>query len=229
MPIQINLLAERLAIEEERRKDPVKKAIIFASAVVALFVLWAVAKQVTIFRLGSQVKVHNLEFENVQAKYEQLTADQKVIQEYVNKLKSLNSLSTNRFLWANVLNALQQLPYDEMNIVVTRIVTKQTYNLTKGKIGDPNSDDPIKRATIPDYMTEKRDFLVEARDYSTPAGGQVAEFRRKLYALDYISNRVESADSVRLIGRSAEQPDPIIPGARFVLFTVSVIFPDEER
>ncbi|HYE32451.1 MAG TPA: hypothetical protein VEH27_13545, partial [Methylomirabilota bacterium] len=42
MPIRINLLAEQLAAEEARRKDPVKRAIWVGSFIAAVAVLWSV-------------------------------------------------------------------------------------------------------------------------------------------------------------------------------------------
>jgi uncharacterized membrane protein YiaA len=48
MAISINLLAEAQAAEEQRRKDPVKRAALAAGFVVFLVALWATTLQLRI-------------------------------------------------------------------------------------------------------------------------------------------------------------------------------------
>ena len=47
MPIRINLLEENLVQEEQRRKDPVKRAVWIGGFVVFLVGLWALRMQTT--------------------------------------------------------------------------------------------------------------------------------------------------------------------------------------
>ena len=45
MPIRINLLAEQLAAEEARRRDPVKRAFWAGGALVAVVIVWIISLQ----------------------------------------------------------------------------------------------------------------------------------------------------------------------------------------
>src|SRR5687768_527435 len=55
MPIRINLLAEAKLAEEQRRKDPVKRATFAAAFLVSLVVLWTTTLQFKIIAAGSDL------------------------------------------------------------------------------------------------------------------------------------------------------------------------------
>ena len=56
MPIRINLLAEAQAAEEMRRRDPVKRAVWIAGALVLVVAAWVVFLQVKIMKASGQLR-----------------------------------------------------------------------------------------------------------------------------------------------------------------------------
>ena len=124
MPIRINLLAEALAAAELRRKNPVKRGIWVGSFLVCVIVLWIINLQLNILFEKKNYNNIGVNWTNKMAKFSAVTNEEVKIRDLDFKLKQLDQLRTNRFLWAPVLNALQQTMVDE--IQVTRVKGEQT-------------------------------------------------------------------------------------------------------
>src|SRR5882672_2589375 len=109
MPIRINLMAEALAEEDLRRRDPVKRAIFMGSFLVVLSLVWfsstwleyMMAKK-GLTTVQEQIQTRTNEFAQVQLDLKKIADTQK-------RLDSLQKLATTRFLQGNLMNALQQL------------------------------------------------------------------------------------------------------------------------
>jgi hypothetical protein len=107
MPIRINLLAEQQAAEEARRKDPVKRAAIIGGALVFLVLVWTLSTHM-------QVKARRAELANLDTAFKQLDdrargvrTVQAEVGDFERRIASLDRYSTNRILWASMLDALQ--------------------------------------------------------------------------------------------------------------------------
>lgn len=116
MPIRINLLAEQQAAEEARRKDPVKRALIVGGALVALTLLWTLSTHM-------QVKARRAELANLDTAYKQLDEKargvrtvQAEVGDLERRINSLDRYSTNRILWASMLDALQRPAFDRIRL-----------------------------------------------------------------------------------------------------------------
>ncbi len=117
MPIRINLLAEQQAAEDARRRDPVKRALWAGGALVAVLVLWAVSLQfrVTVAKAaltGTSSRLQSLEDNSTEAR--QRWAEASSVE---SRLENLRRYTTNRFLCATALDALQQLEVDDVRVV----------------------------------------------------------------------------------------------------------------
>ena len=108
MPIRINLLAEAQAAEELRRKDPVKLAFYVAGFVVFLIALWAMTLQFKIMAAGSDLSGLGSKWKSIEPRYNEVVQRKRQAIEMEEKLAALGRMTTNRFLWANALNAFQQ-------------------------------------------------------------------------------------------------------------------------
>jgi hypothetical protein len=117
MPIRINLLAEQQAAEEARRKDPVKRAIWIGGFVVAVVVIWIGYGQLKLSRVKSELAGHEAHWKSIQPRFLQVSNDFRETAFIRQKLESLQRYSTNRFMWANTLNALQQATNDKVRVV----------------------------------------------------------------------------------------------------------------
>src|SRR6266436_771029 len=117
MPIRINLLAESQALEEMRRRDPVKRAIWVGVLLASLLLAYSISLQFKAIiakselgRLDAQIASYTNENQRVQV-------NQKRLADVNQKLGALWQLSTNRFLNGTVLNALQQTMVDDVHLV----------------------------------------------------------------------------------------------------------------
>ncbi len=121
-------MAEQLAAEELRRRDPVKKAFWLAGLAVALMLLWALY-------LGLNVRSESADLADLQLKWAAQTNTSlqasNAFRNYLDledKLKSLGRYATNRFLWANALNALQYTTVTNVRLVSLTSVEEYTTN-----------------------------------------------------------------------------------------------------
>ncbi|MBI4659200.1 MAG: hypothetical protein HY735_10185 [Verrucomicrobia bacterium] len=117
MPIRINLLAEQQAAEEARRRDPVKRAIWAGSAVVALVLLWILNLQFKVNSAQSELARQEGEWKRIEPTYLQVSNRYRETGLIRKHLASLESYSTNRFLWSHALNALQHVSDEKVRVV----------------------------------------------------------------------------------------------------------------
>src|SRR5271154_2131475 len=120
MPIRINLLAEAQAAEEMRRNNPVKRGIWVGTFLVALVGIWALKVQMDITLAKSQYSNAENAWKSKDPAYAAVTNTQNRIADINHKLAQLDSLTTNRFLWGPVLNALQKAAINDVSVAEFR-------------------------------------------------------------------------------------------------------------
>jgi hypothetical protein len=128
MPIRINLLAEQQAEEEARRRDPVKRAGWVAGVLIALMLLWCAQLQFRLGGLRSDLADHEGRWKRMGPEFLQISNDFQESGMIRKKLNSLQKYATNRFLWANALDALQQTADDQVRVATltgTSVLTEQ--------------------------------------------------------------------------------------------------------
>src|ERR1051325_3368412 len=136
MPIRINLLAEAQAVEELRRKDPVKRALLSGILLVVLVLFWSSTLQFKIITCKSELKGLKTKWNSIDKSYQEAVDSKRKSIEVQDKLAALQQLKTNRFLWGTVLNAFQQTLSGLDEVHVVRLKSDQVYAQsedTKGK------------------------------------------------------------------------------------------------
>ena len=226
MPIRINLLAEDQAAEEMRRQDPVKRAIVLASFLVALVLMWSGWLQVKLGYAAHEQAKYEGQWAKLEKDFTTVTANLQKTAEIESKLSALHQLETNRFLWGMPLSALQHVMIG--NIQVTRIKTSQSYVLTE-EVKPKTSDDGKTTPGKPPTSTEKILLTITARDSGSPPGLQVNPFKESIAALPYFKDHLKRVDGVHLTELSPPQTDPTEPGKPFVLLTLDCIYPEKTR
>ena len=108
-----------------RRRDPVKRAIWAGGGLVALVLLWIVSLQMKINAAKTDLKSLEGNLTRIEEATRQAQEDKRLLDDSEKKLLALDRYATNRFLWANTLNALQELPME--NLRLTEIDAKQRY------------------------------------------------------------------------------------------------------
>ena len=227
MPIRINLLAETQAIEDLRRRDPVKRIILAGVVLVAGMLAWSSSLMVKSIVVKSDSGRMEAELNSRTNDYRQVLENKRKLAEDYQKLAALNRLATNRFLVGNFLDAFQQISVE--NVQLVRLKLDLSYTVTeevkaaKKEDGDEAASTPAKPASA----TEKISFAVNARDNSPAAGDAVNRFRETLSTTPYFKAQLGDQNGVRLKSLSAPQTDP--DGKPFILFALEASLPEKKR
>jgi len=225
MPIRINLLAESQALEDLRRRDPVKRAIVVGICLGVIMLAWSGWLQAKAFKdklalnaLEAQIQSHTNEFQLVME-------NKKKLDDINQKLSALHQLTTARLLNGNILNALQHTIIDDVQLV--RLKTQHEYVTTeevKAKTNSVGHTIPAKPATI----TEKITLILEAKDSSSNPGDQVNKYQESIADCSYFQKFLGKTNAVRLkeYGTLTKGGE----GAKsFVPFSLECRFPEKTR
>lgn len=226
MPIRINLLAEMQALEEIRRRDPVKRAIIVGIGLIAVILVWITSLMVHKLAAKGEVASLDQQIKSSSKDYSQVLDNQKNLVEGHQKLTALKQLSTNRFLIGNVLDALQKSSVD--NVQLTRLKIDQSYAAVEATKAGTNSETGAPVTSRPAMVTEHTTLTLIAKDTSAVPGDSIGRFQGALshnpFLHSLISNRT---NDFRLVTSLTPQSDP--DGKTFVAFTLEAHLPDKTR
>lgn len=216
------------AVEESRRKDPVKRAILVGVVLVVIMLVWSstlVFKQMT-----ARSELGNVDggINSQTNAYTQVVNNEKRLADGKARLHALQMLTTNRFLNGNLLDVLQKATVD--NVQVTRLKVNQTYILTDEVKTKPSGDDEEKdkhpTVSKPATVTEKISLSLSATDTS-PNGEATTRFQNVLSAAPYFQKILVKTNGFRLTSLGAPQIDP--SGKSFITFTLEANLPDKTR
>jgi len=226
MPIRINILAEQQAMEEMRRKDPVKRAIWVGVLIATLVVGWS------LYLLGQGILKTN-ELSSLESalnsktnEYKQILGNKKKLDDINFRLNDLDRLATNRFFVGSLLNALQQATLDSVQVV--RIKLDESYDITE-PVKESKGDSKGKGSPAkPGRSTEKILLTIDAKDSSSPdPGSSISKYQEVLSGLPYFSSLWSKPLEFKLTHRGAPLGD--VTGRMAVLFTLECNFPDTIR
>jgi hypothetical protein len=216
-------MAESQAAEEARRRNPVKLGIWIAGFLVAVVGLWIGKEQLDIYFASSNLNNLNAQWKAKEPLYIAVTKYQGRIGEIDHKLAALDRLTTNRFLWGSVLNALQQTVVDQVQ--VTRVAGAQTYVVEEPTtIGTgPN------KAVVPGSVIEKVKLTIAAKDYN-PKNEGYSKYKETLCNFDFFVKHLGRRDGFVLDGALGPlRVDPQDPARQFQDFSLGTHFPDARR
>jgi hypothetical protein len=221
MPININLLAEAQAAEEQRRKDPVKRAILGAVILVAGALLFSSSVQLKIMRSRSELNALESSWKKIETSYQTTVDVRRKVVEAEEKIVALNQMATNRFLWGNALNAFQQTLNGIDDVQVMHIKTEQSYAVVdevKPKEGRPGT-----KAS----STERINMIIDAIDASSQLAGH-SRYKASISTQPFFQDNLQKTNGVLLLSLSAPQAD----GNRrnpFVKFSLQCSFAEKVR
>ena len=224
MPIRLNLLAEAQALEDQRRREPVKGVIWIAGLLLVLLLVWASTLQLRAFIAKSELNRVEAAMASKANAYKQVIENQKRIADANAKLLALQALSTNRFLHGNLLDALQRTTVDEVQLVHLKV--DQTYFLVEEIKGRTNGSKVLPGT--PASITEKITLSLDGIDTSASPGDQVPKFKDALAANAYFCGQLSASNQVSLKNLSAPQIAPET-GRAMVLFTLEFRYPEKTR
>ena len=226
MAICINLLAEAQAAEEQRRKDPVKRAAVVAGFIVFVVILWATTLQLKIIASKSELASLDAKWKRIEKSYQAAAEAQRTAIEAEQKLAMLHQMSTNRFLWGNVFNALQQSFQGVADIQAVRLRTEQLYAMTEEL--KPRTNGNKITPGKPSTSTERISMTIDAIDTGAQPGANVNAFKEAIANVPFFKESLSKTNGVLLTSRSAPQVSPNGNG-QLVTFALQCNFPEKTR
>jgi hypothetical protein len=223
MPIRINLLAEAQALEDLRRRDPVKRAIWVAGFLVCMTLAFSSYLQLRATIAKGDLNRVEGQLASRTNEYRSVLDNQTKLAEVNHKLGALQQLATNRLLYGTLLNALQQTTIDEVQL--TRFRVDQSYALTEAVRPKTNEDNRIT-AGKPATSTERVVLTLEARDTGPNPGDQVNRFKQSLTNSPYFQAVLSKTNEVRLTSLSAPQ---MVDAKASVSFSLECRYPERTR
>ena len=226
MPIRINLLADAQAAEEERRKDPVKRGTYVAAFLVFLVALWAGTLQCKIISAKSDLNGLEMKWKSIEKSYQLAVESQRNNIDTEQRLGALHQMTTNRFLWGNVMNAFQQTLGSLDDVQVVRLKAEQSYLIAEGT---PNrTNDTTVVPGKPPTATEKISMTIDAMDISPQPGRRVNQFKESIAQVPFFKDSLTRTNGVMLMSRSAPQNNS--SGRQtFVMFSLKCTFTEKTR
>ena len=222
MPIRINLLAESQALEELRRRDPVKRAIRIAVLLGVLIFVWAGYLQTRILNVKREANHLQTQLQARTNDYRQVIANRKKWEDANEKLDKLVQLTTNRFLNGTLLDALQHVTVD--NVQLTRIRIEHNYQTVEETKTKKDSEGKVITRGKPGSATEKVVLTLEGRD-SSGGGEQMIKYRDAIARSPYFQSMVGKTNEVRFTKSDATASDD----KKTRTFTLECRFPEKAR
>lgn len=130
MPIRINLLAEQLAAEEMRRRDPVKRALYAGAGLVVLMLLWIATTFAKVKTVESNLQTQSARLNEVEDASKEVRKNHAEINDIQTRIAALDRYSQERFFWGSLLDSVQHLSADELRL--TEIRGSHTYRENEG-------------------------------------------------------------------------------------------------
>jgi len=224
MPIRINLLAEDQALEELRRKDPVKRSIWIGGFLVFLVGLWALW-------LFLQTTIARAELSGLKSKWEAIQKQVETVESWRREearirkqLSALHQYTTNRMLYGNLLNTLQQTVVDHVHLV--RLKSQQSYAMMEA--ARPSAQAAASPASRLTNAVERIVVVLDGRDGSARSGDGVPRYKEALAQAPFFQGVLQKTNNIELISLSAPQTDAV-KGGSFVLFSLQMNFQQKER
>ena len=203
-----------------RRRDPVKRVLAIGCLLVLIMLVWSgylMLKQAIdkndLARVTTDINSHTNE-------YVSLLDAQIKNEDTKHHLDALVNLSANRFLQANLLNALQQISVP--GVQLTRLRLTQSYSQR-----DAQKPDPGKSVGSPGASTERIILTLDIKDSSPNPGDGVNKYKDALLVQPYLQSMLSATNGVRLSGLYGMQATP--DGKQYEIFTLECHFPDTVR
>lgn len=220
MPIRINLLAEEQYLAEMRRRDPVKRAGYLGGFLAVLALGWwgwlLLAKGADNRTLAG----HQAAFTQIEKAAKEVADHQKRTAEIERNIHSLHRMVTNRVLWSDCLNAMQEVAQEPVQ--VTRIRVEQAYNVQAAVVSRERGK------SKPASSTEAIKLVVTARDYGS-ADANYVKLKERVEAHPWFKRYLAKENAVTFKGFSNPTPDKDDPSRVFVTFTMECAFTEHFR
>jgi len=226
MPIKLNLLAEAQAAEEMRRKDPVRYAFYCSGIIILIALGWIGMNQMLISGKTKEIAGLQDSWNRMKPQYNLVQSNLAIVNEINQQLNLLTNYVTNRFLWANVLNALQQCVTNvSTNVQLTRFRTDHNFQVTPPSVAVKDG----KKIVVPGSSIETIKFIIDVKDYGKDDEDNITRLREAIATFPFFRDNLDKTRGVRLESLSPRVSDPSDPARPYVVFTIECQFQNRVR
>lgn len=211
--VNLDLLAEQKEAKELHRKDPVRRGLMVAACLVTMMLLWAGFLRIKVSWTDAEVRKYQPDLTALQSVSQEIAGLSKKAIEIEGRVGTLIDNSTNRFLWAPVLDALQKVSSEDIQI--THLSIERNY------YGVEAAKSPTKKAT----MAEKIVMTVTAKNFVGQSARE--DFIERMSALPYFRENLRTEEAILLKSRAPRQVDPTDPTKTFNFFTIECVFKEK--
>lgn len=228
MPIRINLLAEAQAAEEARRRDPVKRAIWVAGILIFLMLGWGGIE-------FSKTMLANSEFQNEENKWKAIASEHGLVKtndlragDLEKKIQALDYLSTNRFLWANALSALQQSLPDSLadQLQFIRFSGNNTYVSIEGSPSRKQDGRTIAGRAA--QTIERITLVMEVKDYGSQLDQNFLKLKNAIFNVPFFKTNLGTIEAIQLKTLNQTQVQDA-DGKSYSTFILECALPEKKR
>lgn len=130
MPIRINLLAEQLAAEDMRRRDPMKRALFAGAGLVVLMLLWIATTFAKLKTVESELAQYTSQLSEVEDASKEVRQNHAEINNIKGRVEALDKYAENRFFWGSFLDSIQHIEVNDLRL--TEIRGEHVYKESEG-------------------------------------------------------------------------------------------------
>jgi len=217
--LQLNLLAEKLAAERTRRRDPFKRAVVCAALLVLGVLAWAGQVRLEIWTTDSELAKFQAELGVRDPTVQLVRSMSERTMAIEAKIELLGTMATNRFHWVDPLNALQFVMVEDIQVVHVQMVETITI---PSPPADAPAPDPTKPPPEPPRPHSTVSLIIRAKN--TGPALATDRFIESISSDPYFSAHLVKDNPVVLRERLPPQVDPLNPARSFVLFTLECFF-----
>lgn len=224
MPIRINLLAESQALEEMRRKDPVKRAIWAGVLLVALGLAYWSSLQVKALSARRELSKIEAQIKSLTPENNIVEANKKKLADANLKLGALQQLSTNRFLCGTMLNALQKSTVDDVQLMHLKL----DQNFIDVPEVPARTNGTLVFPAKPALVTEKLVLTLEGQDSGAHPGDQMDAYKGSVASNPYFIRMLNNkTNDLKFVGAFTAQNSA--SGTTYLPFNLECRFPERTR
>ena len=207
-----------------RRRDTVKRAAWAGALLICAMLAWSSWLQLKATIANREVSRTEGQMAAFTNDYQQVLNSKRKLEDVHFRLTKLHQMTTNRFLNASLLQAMQTTTVEDVQLVRMRI--EQNYAMTEEVKTHTNETRviPGKPATA----TERILVTVDGSDTSPNSPDQVSRYKEALANSNYFREALGRSNGVSLKTLSAPEFSPI-NGRRGVFFTLECRFPERTR
>ncbi len=217
-------MAEAQALEELRRRDPVKRLILAGALIAVGMLVWSSTLYLKGTFLKTEVGRLEADLRSRTNDYQAVLDSQRKLNDVTDKLEALLTLATNRFLNGSMLDALQKSMIEDVQLLSLK--TDHNYVPTEGVKAKTNSTGRVTSAARPATVSERIILTLDAKDTSDNPGDRIGPYRQALSGCAYFRAALASSNDVVL---KKYLPDPGSDGKAALGFTLECRYPEKTR